>query len=178
MAHLKQYNVSPPEFGSRPTRNLNQDNFDDLPEMEVEKIPEARIQFILLAISLIQAADMLTLPANSSLIPYMGLLMCSNANLAFHRIVQAIIGSRGMQDTIDPQDIVQTTFKDANRFSVSPELVAALQQTTEVFVDILTHAVHNVPFNTVATLLSIPHAPARQLQLTRIDNLEIAYLHY
>ncbi|PBK93490.1 hypothetical protein ARMGADRAFT_1030117 [Armillaria gallica] len=121
---------------------------------------------------------MSTLPSNSSLVPYMGLLMRSNANPAFHRIVQAIIGSHSVQDTIDAQDIVHTAFSNINRFTVSPKLVAALQQTMEVFIDILTHAVHNVPFNTVATPLSIPQVQARQLQLTCIDNLDIAYLHY
>ncbi|KAK0234784.1 hypothetical protein EDD85DRAFT_969875 [Armillaria nabsnona] len=140
---------------------------------------EAHIQSTLLTISLIQATDMLALPSNSSLVPYMGLLMRSNANPVFHRIVQAIIGSHSVQDTIDLQDIVHTAFGNINRFTVSPELVAALQQTTEVFIDILTHAVHNVPFNTMATPLSIPQAQVRQLQLTRIDNLlDIAYLHY
>ena len=38
IAHLEQYNKSPHEFGDRPTKSLNRDDFETLPEYEVERI--------------------------------------------------------------------------------------------------------------------------------------------
>ena len=38
IAHLEKYRVSPPEFGVRPQKSLNQEDFDNLLEYEVEKI--------------------------------------------------------------------------------------------------------------------------------------------
>jgi len=38
IAHLAKYQPSPAEFGNRPTKSLNQDDFDKLPEYKVEKI--------------------------------------------------------------------------------------------------------------------------------------------
>lgn len=36
VAHLEKYNRSPEEFGDRPTKNLNREDFKSLPEFEVE----------------------------------------------------------------------------------------------------------------------------------------------
>jgi hypothetical protein len=38
IAHLEPYNISPPELGERPHRSINRDDFDKLPEVEIEKI--------------------------------------------------------------------------------------------------------------------------------------------
>ena len=38
IAHLEKYQTSPPEFSERPQKSLNQEDFDDLPEYEVERI--------------------------------------------------------------------------------------------------------------------------------------------
>lgn len=38
IAHLEPYHPSPPDFGERPTKRLNRADFDELPEVEVEKI--------------------------------------------------------------------------------------------------------------------------------------------
>ena len=38
IAHLEPYKSSPPEFGTRPTRALNRKDFQDLPEVEIERI--------------------------------------------------------------------------------------------------------------------------------------------
>ena len=38
IAHLKMYQTSPPEFSERPQKSLNWEDFDDLPEYEVERI--------------------------------------------------------------------------------------------------------------------------------------------
>lgn len=38
IAHLEKYQVSPPEFGTRPTKHLNRDDFAAMPEYEVESI--------------------------------------------------------------------------------------------------------------------------------------------
>ena len=38
IAHLELYKSSPPEFGKRPKRRMNREDFEDKPEMEVEKI--------------------------------------------------------------------------------------------------------------------------------------------
>ena len=42
IAHLKKYCVSPPEFSVRPQKSLNREDFDNLPEYEVEKIVAER----------------------------------------------------------------------------------------------------------------------------------------
>ena len=42
IAHLEKYQTSPPEFGERPQKSLNQEDFDDLPEYEVERIVAER----------------------------------------------------------------------------------------------------------------------------------------
>ena len=42
IAHLEKYQTSPPEFGKRPQKSLNQEDFDDLPEYEVERIVAER----------------------------------------------------------------------------------------------------------------------------------------
>ena len=38
IAHLERYNLSPMELGTRPTKPLSREDFQDLPEYEVEKI--------------------------------------------------------------------------------------------------------------------------------------------
>ena len=38
IAHLERYQTSPSEFGKRPQKSLNREDFDDLPEYEVERI--------------------------------------------------------------------------------------------------------------------------------------------
>jgi hypothetical protein len=38
IAHLEKYQSSPPEFGDRPQKSLNREDFDELPEYEVDKI--------------------------------------------------------------------------------------------------------------------------------------------
>ena len=38
IAHLELYNKSPSEFGERPTQRFNRADFEDMPELEVEKI--------------------------------------------------------------------------------------------------------------------------------------------
>ena len=38
IAHLEKYQTSPPEFGDRPRKSLNREDFNDLPEYEVERI--------------------------------------------------------------------------------------------------------------------------------------------
>jgi hypothetical protein len=38
IAHLEAYHESPPEFGSRPTKGLNRDDFDVTPEVDIESI--------------------------------------------------------------------------------------------------------------------------------------------
>jgi hypothetical protein len=38
IAHLGKYQLSPSEFGNRPTKSLNQADFNDLPEYEVDCI--------------------------------------------------------------------------------------------------------------------------------------------
>lgn len=38
IAHLERYKESPAEFGSRPHKNLNRDDFDDRPEYDVDEI--------------------------------------------------------------------------------------------------------------------------------------------
>ena len=42
IAHLEKYRSSPPEFGSRPQKSLHRDDFDVLPEYEVERIVAER----------------------------------------------------------------------------------------------------------------------------------------
>jgi hypothetical protein len=42
IAHLEKYQTSPPEFGERPQKSLNREDFDDLPEYEVERIVAER----------------------------------------------------------------------------------------------------------------------------------------
>lgn len=38
IAHLERYNASPPEYGYRPNRRLHRADFQDMPEIEVERI--------------------------------------------------------------------------------------------------------------------------------------------
>ena len=38
IAHLEKYSQSPPEFGARPTKHLSRQDFNDLPEEEIERI--------------------------------------------------------------------------------------------------------------------------------------------
>ena len=38
IAHLEKYCVSPSEFGVQPQKSLNREDFDNLPEYEVERI--------------------------------------------------------------------------------------------------------------------------------------------
>jgi len=38
LAHLEKYQPSPTEFGNHPTKNLNREDFEVLPEYEVDKI--------------------------------------------------------------------------------------------------------------------------------------------
>lgn len=38
LSHLEPYNASPPELGDRPTRSINRDDFDKLPEVEIERV--------------------------------------------------------------------------------------------------------------------------------------------
>ena len=38
IAHLEKYQSSPAEFGERPTKSLNREDFNELPEFEVERI--------------------------------------------------------------------------------------------------------------------------------------------
>ena len=38
IAHLERYQALPPKFGDRPQKSLNQEDFDELPEYEVDKI--------------------------------------------------------------------------------------------------------------------------------------------
>jgi len=38
IAHLEKYQPSPTEFGNRPTKNLNREDFEALPEYKVDKI--------------------------------------------------------------------------------------------------------------------------------------------
>ena len=38
IAHLEKYQPSPAEFGNCPTKNLNREDFEALPEYEVDKI--------------------------------------------------------------------------------------------------------------------------------------------
>jgi hypothetical protein len=38
IAHFEKYKKSPPEFSNRPTKNLQREDFEDLPEFEVEEI--------------------------------------------------------------------------------------------------------------------------------------------
>ena len=38
ITHLEKYQTSPPEFGERPQKYLNQEDFDDLLEYEVVRI--------------------------------------------------------------------------------------------------------------------------------------------
>ena len=38
IAHLQPYQTSPPEFGERPKRAMNRDDFDARPEVEIERI--------------------------------------------------------------------------------------------------------------------------------------------
>jgi hypothetical protein len=40
--HLEAYSASPPEFGTRPTKNLSRDDFETLPEYEVEGIVDEK----------------------------------------------------------------------------------------------------------------------------------------
>ncbi|QRW19990.1 Retrovirus-related Pol polyprotein from transposon [Rhizoctonia solani] len=42
IAHLESYKASPPEFGSQPTQNIPREDFQQMPEYEVEKIVEER----------------------------------------------------------------------------------------------------------------------------------------
>ena len=42
ITHLERYQTSPPEFGSQPQKSLNREDFDDLPEYEVERIMAER----------------------------------------------------------------------------------------------------------------------------------------
>ncbi|QRW27785.1 Retrovirus-related Pol polyprotein from transposon [Rhizoctonia solani] len=42
IAHLESYKASPPEFGSRPTQNIPREDFQQMPEYEVERIVEER----------------------------------------------------------------------------------------------------------------------------------------
>ncbi len=43
IAHLEKYRPSPTEFGQRPTKRMNRDDFEALPEMEIEKIVAERM---------------------------------------------------------------------------------------------------------------------------------------
>lgn len=43
IAHLEKYSQSPPEFGERPTKHLNRADFEQLPEVEVERIVAERM---------------------------------------------------------------------------------------------------------------------------------------
>ncbi|SJL01039.1 uncharacterized protein ARMOST_04355 [Armillaria ostoyae] len=43
IAHLEKYQPSTPDLGIRPTRNLNRLDFEELPEMEVERIVNERM---------------------------------------------------------------------------------------------------------------------------------------
>ena len=38
IAHLEKYQASPTEFSIQPQKSLNREDFDELPEYEVEKI--------------------------------------------------------------------------------------------------------------------------------------------
>ncbi|QRW17991.1 Retrovirus-related Pol polyprotein from transposon [Rhizoctonia solani] len=42
IAHLESYKASPPEFGSQPTQNIPREDFQQMPEYEVERIVEER----------------------------------------------------------------------------------------------------------------------------------------
>ncbi len=43
IAHLEKYQPSTPDLGTRPTRDLNRSDFEELPEVEVEKILNKRM---------------------------------------------------------------------------------------------------------------------------------------
>ena len=44
IAHLKEYKSSPPALGDRPTKRLNRQDFNELPEFEVEAIVGERLR--------------------------------------------------------------------------------------------------------------------------------------
>jgi hypothetical protein len=44
IVHLEKYQQSPPEFGERPTKSLQREDFEALPEFEVEEIVAERQQ--------------------------------------------------------------------------------------------------------------------------------------
>lgn len=43
--HLGKYHDSPQKFGQRPKKRLNRTDFDELPEMEVEKIVDESFRY-------------------------------------------------------------------------------------------------------------------------------------
>lgn len=44
IAHLEKYQQSPAEFGDRPTKRLNRADFEELPEVEIERILGERLR--------------------------------------------------------------------------------------------------------------------------------------
>lgn len=44
IAHLEKYQSSPAEFGARPTKRLNRADFEELPEVEIERILNERMR--------------------------------------------------------------------------------------------------------------------------------------
>lgn len=44
--HLEPYSESPPEFGNRPRKRLNREDFEALPEVEVEKIVDESYRYL------------------------------------------------------------------------------------------------------------------------------------
>ncbi|KDN40003.1 hypothetical protein RSAG8_08452, partial [Rhizoctonia solani AG-8 WAC10335] len=42
IAHLESYKPSPPEFGERPTKHIPRQDFEQMPEYEIEKIVDER----------------------------------------------------------------------------------------------------------------------------------------
>ena len=44
IAHIEPYEPSPPEFGERPTRHLNREDFEASPTYEFEKIVNEKLE--------------------------------------------------------------------------------------------------------------------------------------
>lgn len=114
---------------------------------------------------------------NSVLAHYLDVLKEANYMPTFDRVIEMILRHCDIATTVHNTNIIHTTKDGMDYYSLSPELVLTLCNAMEIFFCILMHAVHNVPYHSVAMPLTIPPLQAHELGLDNLDNIEIGYYH-
>ncbi|KAK0234775.1 hypothetical protein EDD85DRAFT_792776 [Armillaria nabsnona] len=118
-----------------------------------------------------------TVSPNSILAHYLDVLKEANYTTTFDRVIEMILRHCNIATTIHNANIIHTIEEGMDHYSLSPELIHALCNATEIFFCILMHAIHNVPYHSVATLLMIPPPQVLELGLDNPDNIKIRYYH-